>query len=73
MSAKGRLRRVGTRLVPPAPAAVEPLLLGTREDGEGDGSPLVEAVKGASVLAAVVVVSGSVTLWGLHQQGWFGL
>lgn len=72
MSAKARLRRVDTRLVKPAPAVVEPLLL-HRDDGEGEGSPLMEAAKGGGLVLAVITAALVLLLWGLARLDWLGL
>lgn len=73
MSAKARLRRVGTRLVKPAPAVVEPLLLGVRDDGDGEGSPLMEAAKAGGLVLAVITAALVLLLWGLARLDWLGL
>ncbi|MCX5066588.1 hypothetical protein OOJ91_11940 [Micromonospora lupini] len=66
---KGRLRRVGTRMVKPAPAmvVVEPLNLAVPRD-EGDGPSLRDILADYGPLVLLLVVVGI-----LAVAAWYGL
>lgn len=65
---KGRARRVGTKLVEPAPPTVEPLELDVSRDEDGAESPTRDALLDYGPFVAMLVLLALLFWWALSRM-----